>query len=133
MRIRLSNFLIVGLLAIGTILIFFFDPASTRYPPCFFKMITGLQCPGCGSARASYNLLHGNLLTAIDHNLLFTATLPLVVIDGAARLFFNRENSIQKFRVFNYITAWQVLLIVTIFWIVRNLPFYPFSLLSSDH
>ena len=133
MRTQLLRFLIVGLIAIGTILVFFFDPGSTRYPPCFFKLITGLQCPGCGSARASYHLLHGHLLTAIDYNLLFTATLPLVAIDGASRLFSNRENSIQKFRVFDYIRGWQVLLIVMIFWIFRNLPFYPFSLLSSDY
>ena len=132
MSIQLSRFLAVGLSIFAAILLFLFNPESTRFPPCLFKLATGLQCPGCGSARASYHLLHGNLLTAIDYNLLFTATLPLVVIEGVSRLFLNRKNAIQKLRVINYFSAWHIMVIVMTFWIVRNLPIYPFTLLSSD-
>lgn len=133
MHSKLSNLLLPGLIVLGATLLFFFNPEAVRYPPCFFKMITGLQCPGCGSARASYHLLHGHLLTAIDYNLLFTAALPLVAIEGISRLFLLRKNPILKFGLFNYIKAWQVMLVVIIFWLVRNLPAYPFTWLSSDH
>ncbi|HKH61667.1 MAG TPA: DUF2752 domain-containing protein [Flavitalea sp.] len=132
MRSQFPRFLIFGFLVVGVILVFFFNPESVRYPPCFFKMVTGLQCPGCGSARASYHLLHGHFLTAIDYNLLFIAAIPPVAIDGVSGLFI-RESSTIKFRVFNYIRSWQVMLVVMIFWIIRNLPVYPFILLSSDH
>jgi hypothetical protein len=132
MLTQYPRFLVFGLLVLGAILVFFFNPESVRYPPCFFKMLTGLQCPGCGSARASYHLLHGHVLTAIDYNLLFVAAIPPVAIDGVSRLF-SRESFIMKFRVFNYIRSWQVMLVVMIFWIIRNLPVYPFIVLSSDH
>ena len=132
MRTQFPRYLIFGLLVLGATLVFFFNPESVRYPPCFFKMITGLQCPGCGSARASYHLLHGHFLTAIDYNLLFVAAILPVVIDGVSRLF-SRESSFVKFRLFNYIRSWHVMLVVMIFWIVRNLPVYPFIVLSSDH
>ena len=132
MRTQFPRFLVFGLLVLGATLLVFFNPESVRYPPCFFKMITGLQCPGCGSARASYHLLHGHFLTAIDYNLLFVAAILPVAIDGVSRLF-SRESSFVKFRLFNYIRSWHVMLVVMIFWIVRNLPVYPFIVLSSDY
>lgn len=132
MRAQFPRYLIFGLLIVGATLVFFFNPESVRYPPCFFKMITGLQCPGCGSARASYHLLHGHFLTAIDNNLLFVAAIVPVAIDGASRLY-SRESFFVKFRLFNYMRSWHVMLIVMIFWILRNLPVYPFIVLSSDH
>jgi hypothetical protein len=49
----------------GILLLFFFDPAtSSFYPPCLFKTVLGVQCPGCGSLRAAHQLLHGNLRQA---------------------------------------------------------------------
>jgi hypothetical protein len=117
----------------GIAFIYFINPETSLYPPCIFKKLTSLQCPGCGSARACYHLLHGNFLTAIDHNILMTAFLPLLIIEGFARLFLNNHNNATRLRVIeNNIRPFHVLIIVITFWILRNLELYPFQLLSSD-
>lgn len=98
------------------------------YPPCLFKKTTGFDCPGCGGARASYNLLHGDIPTAANHNLLLLVLLP-VSLTGIAALFSNR-----------FLTGWNymnkpaaILLLILLFWLMRNLPFFPFSWLHSDN
>jgi hypothetical protein len=134
MRLRLTRGFLLLVLAGGVILVFLFNPESTFYPPCFFKKFTSLQCPGCGSARACYHLMHGNFLTAIDYNLLLAAFLPFIVVDGFSRLFdFNAGKGSKLEVIRNFMKPKFVLVIVIVFWVVRNLPFYPFTLLSSDH
>ena len=118
----------------GIAFIYFMNPETSLYPPCIFKKITSLQCPGCGSARASYHLLHGNFLTAMDYNLLMTAFIPLLIMEGFARAFFTKSTLAMRLRVIgNNVRPFHVLIIVIIFWIVRNLDVYPFLFLSSDH
>jgi Protein of unknown function (DUF2752) len=132
MRGQFLQLLILVLGVVGATVLYCFNPESVRYPPCFFKMLTGLECPGCGSARSAYHLLHGNFRAAIDYNILFIAVIPFLAVEGLSRLFSRTANPILKFRVFTYIRSWQVMVVVMIFWIIRNLPVYPLNLLSSD-
>jgi hypothetical protein len=45
------------------------DPNEAgHYPLCPTKLLTGLDCPGCGGLRAVHSLANGDLLGAIDHN-----------------------------------------------------------------
>lgn len=37
---------------------------------CFFKLATGIPCPGCGMGRATLALLHGNIALSLSYNLL---------------------------------------------------------------
>jgi len=53
-------------------------------PPCPLRALTGLPCPGCGSARCIADLLDGDLPAALDHNLLVPAALVVVVWAGVA-------------------------------------------------
>lgn len=46
---------------------------------CPFKALTGWDCPGCGGLRAVNDLGHGRLLDAAHSNLLFVASIPLLV------------------------------------------------------
>jgi hypothetical protein len=46
---------------------------------CPFKAITGWDCPACGGLRAVNDLGHGQLVEAAHSNLLFVASLPLVL------------------------------------------------------
>ena len=62
----------------GILLLFFFDPATTSfYPPCLFKTVLGVQCPGCGSLRAAHQVLHGNVSAAWALNKPLLIALPL--------------------------------------------------------
>ena len=117
----------------GVAFIYFINPETSLYPPCIFKQITSLQCPGCGSARACYHLLHGHFITAIDYNLLMTVFMPLLIIEGFSRIFLTNRKHAMRLRVIeNNFRPLHVLVIVIIFWLVRNLELYPFYLLSSD-
>ena len=75
--LRISAFLIVVFCA----LVYYYthNPAVSPYPPCPFYYITGLYCPGCGSSRALHQLLHGNLLMALDLNPLMVLSIPFVL------------------------------------------------------
>jgi hypothetical protein len=65
--------------------LFAFDPATAGfYPPCLFRTIFGVPCPGCGSLRAAHQLLHGNLAAAWSLSKPLLIALPLA---GAATLF----------------------------------------------
>ena len=72
----MSRYALLGAAAVLAAALFFLDPATHGfYPPCLFKTIFGLPCPGCGSLRAMHQLLHGNLGAAWALN-------PMLMIVG---------------------------------------------------
>ena len=73
---------VVGLLVYGS-----FDPAVNRFfPRCAVKMLTGFDCPGCGSQRALHALLSGDLAGAWRSNAAFVIALPLIAVLALTRL-----------------------------------------------
>lgn len=65
---------IIGMLAV-------FDPTTTGWPlHCPVKLITGLQCPACGTQRAVHALLHGRFQEAIHYNLFLLYALPYLIL-----------------------------------------------------
>lgn len=59
-----------------------FDPLKTPfYPKCPSKTLLGIDCPGCGTARAVHALVHGDIGTAWHYNpFLFFAVALLAVL-----------------------------------------------------
>jgi hypothetical protein len=54
---------------VGVWVLYTFPPATSNfYPLCAFKLLTGLDCPGCGSTRALHALLHGRFEEAFRFN-----------------------------------------------------------------
>lgn len=48
--------------------------------PCQFKILTGLECPGCGTTRVCLSLLSLNVKTAFSINPILTISIiPLIV------------------------------------------------------
>ncbi len=47
-------------------------------PKCPFKLLTGLNCPGCGIQRAVHALLHGRFAEAISYNYFLVYSVPYV-------------------------------------------------------
>ena len=83
-----------GTAAIAAAVLFLFDPASTAfYPPCLFKTIFGMPCPGCGSLRAAHHLLHGDLKEAWALNKPILIALPLAFAAAGLSLFLRRSSS----------------------------------------
>lgn len=96
-------------------------------PVCPTKALLGIDCPGCGSMRMLYSLLHGDLLGAARFNALGLAAVALLVWAYAVwtygRVAGRRIRSWQHRRW----SAAVVLSLVAVWFVVRNIPFAPFS------
>ena len=58
-----------------------FDPLGSHWPfHCPFKLLTGLQCPGCGSQRALHALLAGRVGEAVGYNLFLVFAVPYLLL-----------------------------------------------------
>jgi len=107
--------------------LFLFDPAKgTGYPACPFRLLTGLQCPGCGSTRALHQLLHGHPVAAFEFNPLLVISLPLLALALVRFRGSLPTDDIPNNRVVSSRTGWLVLAVVIGFWVYRNTTFYPF-------
>ncbi len=117
--------------ATGIILLRIFDPASSGvFPPCPLRYLTGLYCPGCRSLRAMHALLHGELERAWAMNPLMIVMLPFVTygLISAALLELRGKGLPEIMLRANWIRAFCV--VVILYGVARNLPFYPFDLLA---
>ena len=91
--------------------------------PCVFYETTGLYCPGCGSGRAIYALLHGRFREAFfDNMLLFLLGIPSAVVLSVEylRLVFPSLGIKPVFVSRPVATA--CVIAVFGFWIARNIP-----------
>ena len=102
--------------------------ASSMLPPCPFHAWTGLYCPGCGSTRALYSLLHGDIGHALAMNPLLVIALPLVVVMALHMAGWRPCTLDPLMRVLGNPKLWLVVLVG--FGILRNLPFAPFNALA---
>lgn len=107
------------------------DPTTPNgiLPPCPIKALLGIDCPGCGSLRMLYSLLHGDLWAAFRFNALGVVALVLVVWAYLAwtygRVVGRRIESWQHSRW----AALVALVLWSLWLVVRNLPIAPFTAL----
>jgi len=98
-------------------------------PVCPTKALLGIDCPGCGSARMLYSLMHGNVMAAARFNALALVALVLLVWAYVAwtygRLTGRRVRGWQHHRW----AAMGTLVLVAAWFVVRNIPFAPFDAL----
>ena len=105
------------------------DPTTPHgpLPVCPTKALFGIDCPGCGSMRMLYSLMHGDLSAALRFNALgLVAVILLVWAYGAwtyGRLTGRRIGSWQQQRWSAVVT----LSLVSAWFVVRNIPFAPFT------
>jgi hypothetical protein len=98
-------------------------------PVCPTKALLGIDCPGCGSLRMIYSLLHFDMAAAVRFNPLGLVAVALLLWAYVAwsygRLAGRQIRSWQHLR-------WSapVALLLTLAWfVVRNLEFGPFTAL----
>jgi len=114
--------IVVGCI-IGVCILYFTNPENTGWlPKCWFYQLTGLKCPACGTQRAIYQLLHFNFIAAFQCNPFLIISLPyasaLVILH-----WFVAADKLGKLRAFcfHHTTVDIYLLLVILWWIVRNL------------
>jgi hypothetical protein len=130
MNLKKLYFAAAGIGVLALLIIFFtYNPAKySFFPKCPFHYLTGLDCPGCGSQRAIYALLHGNIKGAIHQNLLLVISLPFLAIHFCYQVASVLKQRNYKWKViYHPLTPRIIAVIVIVFWVVRNLPAYPLT------
>ena len=132
-RKNIIQIIIVSIAVIILSLLYFFYPATNKsfHPKCIFHEGTGLHCPGCGSQRSISALLKGNILQAIDYNVLLVVCLPFLLYAALAFTWNTfSKNKLQQAVFHSPVFAKTLLVVVILFWILRNVPVKPFSWLA---
>jgi len=128
---KLKYILMLVLFIALALFYFLVNPSGVDYlPKCPLYTTTGIYCPGCGSQRATHDLLHLNIIGVIHHNALYLLALILLGYHGIlllANRFFNKN---RKSILNHPKTPLIVLIIIVLFWILRNLPYAPFNWLA---
>ena len=119
---KLTIRLLLGVALVAALVIYFvFDPSTMPFPRCPFLMLTGLQCPGCGSQRAIHSLLHFDIAAAWRYNALLVFSIPYLVLLVAAEWGGARRES-RLYRALNREwLIWSYFALVVAWWIVRNI------------
>lgn len=112
-----------GALAVGVVSVV--DPGEPgHYPTCPFLAVTGLQCPGCGTLRAVHALAHGDLIAAIDLNVIAVLLLPLLAW-AWWRWLLSSLRGRSRAPALPAPAGYAIAATLTVFWFLRNTPWFP--------
>jgi hypothetical protein len=107
------------------------DPAAGGvWPPCPSRLLFGIDCPGCGGLRGTHDLLHGDVVGALDHNILLPAILAVI----AVMLGMWMLPLVGRPARAAHPPRWAIVaaaLLVAVFTVVRNLPVPALAFLGS--
>ena len=88
------------------------------FPPCPFKALTGLWCPGCGGIRMTHDVMHGDFAAAVTDNVFALVGLPLLAVWLLVR--WRRGQRLMP------VAAMVTIAVAAFAWtVVRNLPGFP--------
>ncbi len=113
-----------GMILVAGILYYAFVSLTGIGIPCVFRLITGLQCPGCGISRMLMALVRLDFVSALQCN-------PAVFLTAPFLLFFLIRSDIDYIRTgksslnkysFVWIAALAVLLT---YGVIRNIQQFP--------
>jgi hypothetical protein len=94
------------------------------YAYCPWLLLTGTYCPGCGGLRAVNDLTNGDLAAAASSNLLFVASLPVLVLWWASTVRDRWQGRVRRLAARRHgMLAVAFLVVALVFAVVRNLPF----------
>ena len=89
--------------------------------PCWFRVITGFRCPGCGITHSMLSLIHLDFQNVLSHNLFA----PLIIFYIAWIFIYNSYQYIQKGK-YNLSSGSKIadisfLVIFIGWWVIRNI------------
>ena len=130
--VRIVIFMCIFVLAlVGSLFLYYHSPEEKMWLVCVFYKLSGYYCPGCGSGRACYSILHGRLRQAFRYNPLLCILLPwfalYVVVCAVQWLLHGRETISRRIPVW---ATYILFLIIILYGILRNIDTYPFTLLA---
>lgn len=118
-----TGWLLLGALLLLGLIYLRFDPTHSLWAPkCPFRLLTGWDCPSCGSQRALHALLQGDLLLALRYNLFLVISVPYFLL--VAYTSFSHDRFARWLRpwVQHSRVVGLFLLLTLLWWLLRNLP-----------
>ena len=106
------------------------NPIMEAMPACKFRELTQLNCPGCGGRRCVTLLAQGRWLEALQMNALLVllgATIAYLLLRQCWREWRSGKAAIWDLSTRQ---AWILVGSIIAFWILRNIPLWPLTLLS---
>lgn len=119
--------ILLGAAAIGVaallLLLLHVDPATLPwFPKCPIKMLTGWECPGCGSTRALHALLHGHPGRALGFNPLLVVGVPYALTLIGLEYFGGRRRWPRLREAMTSRAACRIILgVLVVYMLLRNL------------
>ncbi|MDY4043358.1 MAG: DUF2752 domain-containing protein [Marinifilaceae bacterium] len=109
-------------LAIALVLFLVNPEKSIWIPKCPFYVLTGLQCPACGTQRAIHQFLHLNFQAAFAYNPFMIISIPYLLALATVE-WFDPHHKLQRLKTFCHDRRVIYTYIVLFFawWIIRNL------------
>ena len=105
-----------------------------KTPPCPFYELTGLLCPGCGAGRYLLALLHFDFYAALRYNPMLFISFPFLayyVMKLYISFVFGKD--LLPFpKIRNRWFGITVTAAVIAYWVLRNIPVFPFTLLNPN-
>ena len=121
------------LFAVAAAAAFLYAVNPSQWSPwlqCPFHAVTGLDCPGCGTVRALHQLLHGHVLAALRLNALSMSLLPFLGYPFLSNVMLvARGRGFPRVMV-PWAVGWSLVAVVLAFWVLRNIPVWPLTLLA---
>ncbi|MBQ9555068.1 MAG: DUF2752 domain-containing protein [Muribaculaceae bacterium] len=110
------------LISLG-IFYYFVNPAVQQFPiQCPWHLLTGTQCPACGTQRALSALAHGHVSQALSYNYFFILSIPyaLIAVLVSWYNYGHRLDGLKRIAFHPTVLKTYVVLFFA-WWIVRNL------------
>lgn len=109
----------VALVAVAVLCVCYYsvDPSSGPAPRCMLKLISGYDCPGCGTQRALHALLHGRVAEAWGYNPALFFAVPLAGMYAVVDILPAPVGRVLRSPVF----ILGIALAIAAWWVGRNL------------
>jgi len=127
---RISALAGAGALGVGSLMVAVFDPSKAHFfPVCPLLALTGIACPGCGLTRAFHALFHGDIVTALDFNLLVPVwAVAFAWIFVSLLLVGIRKKGLPMWPT-NPKFIYGFFAVLFVFGVLRNIPAWPLTIL----
>ena len=123
MRQRLPWLLIAAVVGVLLVLNYFYNPEHTSWSPkCIMLQLTGYKCPGCGSQRFAYYLMHGDIMKAISYNYYIALLSPYLLLLLSGEVIPSRRW--RQYVLTHFATKYFCLSYVALYflwWVLRNI------------
>ena len=123
-------FKLISILFLLIILFFVYIFLYNNYQlniPCYFSLVTGLDCPGCGITRMVLSILILDFYQAFRYNPLVFIYMPFIIAYIVYKIYiyiYDKENKIINNIPNKYICI--VLIVTILYGILRNIEIFSF-------